>query len=176
MYGFDIVPGFFDLGFDFYNDRDRFHGRFLEADGSKDLTTSALGRLKGQVDVIWCPKYLHIYDREHQVQVACNLIQLLRPRAGSLFVGSQNGLPEPEDLVLQGQTFEGQQSSAFLGNAETMREIWNEVAARTGTKWDVQARLLDLRTIGLHKDDGSMYKRKTGYNLQWTATLVEPST
>lgn len=176
MYGFDIEKRFFDIGFDFYQDRDRWQGEFFAADGTKHLDSSRLGKLKGQVDVVWCPKYLHLYDREHQVQVACNLVQLLRRQAGSMFVGSQNGLPEPEEVPLNGQGFEGQQETFFIGNSETLKEIWAEVARRTGTRWNVDARLLDLRTIGLHKDDGSLYKKKTGYNLQWTATLIEPST
>lgn len=175
MYGFDIEDRFFELGYDFYGDLDRWRGDFFAADGTKPLGSSPLGKLKGEVDVVWCPKYLHLYDREHQVEVACNLVQLLRPRAGSMFVGSQNGLPEPEEVPLQGRTFNGQ-GTFFMGNAETLKEIWAEVAARTGTKWDLDARLLDLRTVGLHTEDGSQYKRKTGYNLQWTATLIVSST
>ena len=176
MYGFDIESRFFDIGFDFYNDRDKFQGTFLAADASKDLAMTALAPLVGKVDVIWCPKFLHIFHREHQVEVAANLIQLLRPRAGSLFVGSQNGLPDPEELAIAGNAFVRQQATAFMGNAETIREIWAEVAKRTGTKWDLQAQLLDLRTLGLHKDDGSVWAKKVGYNLQWTATLIEPLT
>ena len=77
---------------------------------------------------------------------------------------------------MNGRGFEGQQKTFFIGNVETIKEIWTEVGKRSGTKWNVDARLLDLRSIGLHEDDGSMYKKKTGYNLQWTATLIEPST
>ena len=88
MYGFDIEPRFLNLGFDFYRDRDRWEGEFFTADGTKDLDSSPLLKLVGKVDVLWCPKYLHLYDRDHQVQVACNLVQLLRPQAGSMFVGS----------------------------------------------------------------------------------------
>lgn len=58
-----------------------------------------------------------------------------------------------------------------MANAEALKEMWNEVAELTGTRWAVDSRLFDLRTIGLHKDDGSEYKRRTGYNLQWTAAL-----
>ena len=176
MYGFDIESRFFDIGFNFYNDRDRWEGNFLAADGTKRLEDTALSPLVGQVDIIWCPKYLHIYDRAHQIEVASNLIRLLRPQAGSIFAGSQNGLPLPEERPLADRGFQGQQKSFFLGNAETVREIWDEVATRTGTKWKLDARLLDLRTIGLHEDDGSEYKKKVGYNLQWTATLMETST
>jgi hypothetical protein len=173
MCGFDIEPRFFDIGFEFYNDRDRWQGSFLVADGTKRLEDTALAPLIGKVDIVWCPKYIHLYDRPHQVEVAANLIRLLKPRAGSIFAGSQNGYPVPEEKPLADGGFQGQQKSFFIGNAETLREIWDEAAAQTGTKWELDARLLDLRTIGLHQDDGSEYKRKVGYTLQWTATLIE---
>jgi len=173
MYGFDIEPGFFDIGFDFYGDRTRWAGDFFEADATKPFEQSKLGELKGQLDIIWCPKFLHLFDREHQIELAARLVELLRPVAGSMFVGSQNGLPESEELPFKNGSFGTTQKGIWMANADEIKAMWGEVAERTKTKWDVEARLLDLRTIGLHKDDGTFYKTKTGYNLQWTATLLE---
>lgn len=56
MYAFDIKPDFFHLGFDFYNDRDRWKGTFFAADGLQELDASPLGDLKGEVDIVWAPK------------------------------------------------------------------------------------------------------------------------
>ena len=173
MYAFDIIPGYFDIGYDFYNDRERFKGKFLTADGLKPLDETPLGNLKGSIDIIWSPKFLHIWDRETQIAVAAKLVALLKPQPGSMFVGSQNGLPVAEEIPISGD-LPGLGKSFFTGNADSIKEMWTELAAQTGTKWNVEARLFDLRTIGLHEDDGSEYKRKTGYNLQWTATLLEP--
>ena len=174
MYAFDIEPQFFDLGFQFYNDADRWKGEFFAANGLEELDASSLGQLKGKIDIIWSPKFLHLWDRPHQIEVAARMVSFLKPQPGSLFCGSQNGLPEAEEAPIAEGAFAGQQKSFFLGNADTIKEIWNEVAARTGTEWNVESRLLDMRTLGMHKDDGSPYKKRTGYNLQWTATLLGP--
>ena len=178
MYGFDIEPRFFDIGFDFYNDRDRWKGSFFAANALQEFDSSSLGDLKGKIDIMWSPKFLHIWSRSRQVDVAARLVALLKPQPGSLFVGSQNGLPEPEELPMPmtNGSFEGQQDTIYMGNADSIKDMWDEVAERTSTKWNLESRLLDLRTIGMHRDDGSYYKKKTGYVLQWTATLLEPPT
>ncbi|KAK5169390.1 uncharacterized protein LTR77_005365 [Saxophila tyrrhenica] len=173
MYGFDIEAGFFDIGFDFYRDRERWHGSFFEADGTKPLSETKLAVLKGKMDILWCPKFLHLFDRAQQIAVSCNLVGLLRSVTGSLFIGSQNGRPVPEEMPVKEGSLGHGQNSIFGANAEEMQRMWAEVGERTGTKWEVEARLLDLRTVGLHVEDGSWYKRVTGYNLQWTARLVE---
>jgi hypothetical protein len=171
MYGFDIEPRFFDIAFEFYNDRDRWKGTFITADASKDLDESPLGKLKGKMDIVWCPKFLHLYDRQGQVEMASRLIGLLKPTAGSLFVGSQNGVPQSEEIPLPSAE---QKRVCWFANADDIKLMWDEVAARTRTRWNVESRLLDLRTLGLYKDEGSEYSKKIGYNLQWTATLLEP--
>jgi hypothetical protein len=170
MYGFDIEPGFFNIGHDFYKDRETFEATFVEADGFAELDTTALGQYKGKFDIIWCPKFIHLWDRPNQNKLAARLVQLLKPQPGSMFLGSQNGLPEPQDLIMTQRLNET--PTKFFGNADTVKEDWQEVAKLTGMSWDVKARLLDLRDLGLHKDDGSTYKRITGYNLQWTAAIV----
>lgn len=125
----------------------------------------------GKLDVIWCPKLLHLWDRPTQIKTAAKLVALLKPQAGSIFAGSQNGHPMPQDIFVPERTFGT--ASLWMGNAHTLKEDWAEVARLTGTEWDVQTRLLDLRTIGMHEDDGTLYRKLTGYNLQWTATMVK---
>ena len=177
MYGSDIEPVFFDIGFDFYNDRKKFKATFFGASVTEELDASPLGKLKGKVDIIWAAKLVHLFDREHQIEVSARLVALLKPQPGSMFVGSQNGLPDARELPLPSQVFQNASlgSTFFMGNANTIKEDWEELAKRTGTKWTVESTLLDLRTSGRHEDDGSEYKKRTGYNLQWTATLIEPA-
>lgn len=175
MYGFDVEEKFFPIGYDFYQDRETFRGTFFAADGWQDFSKSRLGELEGKMDIIWCPKFLHLFDRPHQIILASRLVALLKPQPGSMFVGSQNGYPGTLSVPIAPGTFVGQQDTFFMGDEEAIREMWEEVAGTTGTKWDLQARLLDMRTIGLHVDDGSDYKKRVGYNLQWTATLLEPA-
>lgn len=100
MYAFDIEPRFFDVGYDFYNDRDHFKATFMTVDGTKAIDETPLRDLKGKLDIIWCPKFLHLFNRAGQIETAARLIQLLKPQAGSMFVGSQNGFPEPNETPI----------------------------------------------------------------------------
>lgn len=173
MYGFDIELDFFDIGFSFYNDRDRWKGSFIHADATQPFHTNGLGQLEGKIDIIWCAKFIHIFDRKRQVDMMVKLLSLLSPQPGAMFVGSQNGFPGGRDIMIEGlQKFDSTTDRFFLADAADIEEMWTEVARRTATEgqWDLQARLLDLRTLGLHEDDGTDYKRTTGYNVQWTAT------
>ncbi|KXT18074.1 hypothetical protein AC579_4533 [Pseudocercospora musae] len=173
MHGFDIQSGFFDIGYDFYKDGNIFKAHFFHADILKDFSESELAPLTGQIDIIWCAKLIHLFDRANQPIMAARLVSLLKSRPGSMFLGSQNGYPGGNDVLIKegSQRILPQSDRIFLGDAEQMKEIWAEVGEETGTKWEVDSRLLDLRTIGLHDDDGSPYKKFTGYNLQWTATM-----
>ena len=89
-----------------------------------------------------------------------------------MFVGSQNGLADPKEIPIQEGTAVGMQKSFFLSNADTIKEIWNEGAKQTGSKWNVESRLLDLRMMGLHQGDGSEYSKVIGYNLHWYGRLL----
>ncbi|KAF2231473.1 hypothetical protein EV356DRAFT_506853 [Viridothelium virens] len=171
MYGFDVEPRFFDLSFDFYNDRSSFQGKLLEADIFK--SQSPLKDLEGQMDIIWCAKFMHLFNRDTQIAVAARLIKLLKPAPGTMFVGSQNGFPVDYEVPLSTGGQYSRVKGFWLGSKEGMEKLWKEVSDETGTKWEVDVRLLDLRTLGMHQDDGSEDKRRTGYNLQWTCTRVD---
>ncbi|GAB7349505.1 hypothetical protein MBLNU459_g0213t1 [Dothideomycetes sp. NU459] len=198
MYGVDIEPAWFPIAYDFYRDRDSFKGHFLHADilaaatVAHDDAGSPFAPLCGAVDILWAAKFLHLFSRTGQINAVERLMPLLK-RPGGIIVGSQNGLPEAADIpvvtelsaALPGAAIaaaaaaaaaakgdEQQQKTIWLADPAAFRAMWDEVAARTGTKWHVDVGLLDLRTIGLHKDDGSLYKKRTGYTLQFTCTLL----
>ncbi|CAK3916140.1 Hypothetical predicted protein [Lecanosticta acicola] len=172
MYGFDVESEFFDIGFDLYKDRATWRGKFFPADALRPFQETELGTLVGKLDIVWCAKFIHIFDREGQIEMMVKLVSLLKPEKGSLFVGSQNGFPGGMTVpVADDQKFVGMSGEIFLGDTGDMEEMWAEVARRTGTQWELEATFLDMRTIGLHEDDGSPYKKRTGYNLQWVATM-----
>lgn len=172
MYGFEIEPRFFDVGFNFYQDKDVWKGHFFKGDVFGTGTDSDLGKLEGKLDIVWAAKIIHLFERDTQIKVAANLVRLLKPKPGSLFVGSQNGYPENFSVPIAKTMFPGQGRNFWMANKEGFEQMWKEVAEQTGTRWNVEANLLDLRTVGLHEDDGSEYKKWTGYNLQFTCTLI----
>ncbi|KAK4493743.1 hypothetical protein PRZ48_014928 [Zasmidium cellare] len=172
MYGFDFEPEFFNIGYDFFQDRATFRGSFLEVDATKDFSETELRDLSGKVDVIWCAKFIHLYDWDDQIEMASKLVRLLKPQPGSLFLGSQNGFPGGRSMSLKGSGMKVSKSNmGFLNDVDHLKEIWEEVGKRTGLDFDVEVTLLDLRTIGWHKDSGSDYHKTIGYNLQYLITM-----
>lgn len=168
MYGFDLEEEFSDIGFDLFNDGQKWEGQFFQADAMKAFEETKLGTLVGKMDIVWCAKFVHLFDRAGQIDMMSRLVSLLKPQAGSMFVGSQNGFPGGKEVkIADGKRFANQTDRFLLADAPEVREMWREVAERTGTDWEIEARLLDMSTIGLHEDDGSPYKKLTGYNLQW---------
>ncbi|KXS99522.1 hypothetical protein AC578_4262 [Pseudocercospora eumusae] len=148
--GFDIQSGFFDIGFDFCKNCNTFKAHFFPTDVVKDFSESELASLRGQIDII-C----------QQPIMAAKSVSLLKPRPGAMFLGSQNGRPGVHDVLIKegSQRMLPQSDSIFLGDTDQIKEIWAEVGENTGTKWEVESTLLDLRIIGLHDDDGSLYKK-----------------
>lgn len=172
MYGFDLEPEFFDIGYDFFRDQETFRGSFMKVDAGQDFSETPLTNLVGKMDVIWCAKFIHLYDYDDQIAMASKLVRLLKPQPGSMFVGSQNGFPGGRQMKLSGAGSMGSKtSSIFMNDVDHLKQIWKEVSKRTGLDFDVEVTLLDLRTIGRHKDNGSEYHKIIGYNLQYLITI-----
>ena len=72
------------------------------------------------------------------------------------------------ETIGEGEETDEQQALDMLNGDRDYRRDPKDVSI-----WEVEAWLVDLRTLGLHRDDGSEYAKYTGYNLQWTATLLE---
>lgn len=172
MYGCDIESRFFDIGYDFYRDRKTFHAMFFKADVEQLDQCGEMQKLKGDLDIIYCAKILHLFNREEQKQRIKDLLRYIRPQVGSMFVVSQNG-------YMGSPTFDRPPSMGrpggkiWMADADGWTDLWREVEQDTGSKWETKCRLFDLRTIGMHKDDGSDYKRLTGYCLQATMRLID---
>lgn len=172
MHGFDLSSAFFEIGYDFFLDRSQFQGTFFQADTTQDFSSTDLGKLEGKMDIIWCAKFIHIFDWEDQIAMSAKLVRLLKPQPGSVFVGSQNGFPGGKAMGVSGSGVGGSESKrVFLCDVQHVRSIWEEVGKRTGMELEIEAKLVDLRTLGMHEEDGTGFKRVTGYNLQYLVTV-----
>ena len=131
MYGIDIEPAFFDLGYELFRDKEKMHATFISA----DLTTSVLpsvGLLEAKFDIISVQSFFHLFALEEQVSAATHLTRLTKPIPGSIIVGRQLGLMEARES--QGLTPE---STTFLHNPDSFTRFWQVVGAATSSKWKV---------------------------------------
>lgn len=139
LYGTDLRPEFWELGYDLYRDKDRLKASFLVGDVFDP--SSELGKLDGTVDVIHAGSFFHLFSYEQQIVVAKRIIKLLKPVEGSLLVGRQVGNLNPGAL----QSSDGR--ILYRHNEESWAGFWRDVSERTGVKFEVESKLEDAKRL-----------------------------
>ena len=138
LYGADLRPEFFELGYKLFRDASTFKARFLAAD-IFDLS-SPLAELYGKVDIIYVGSFLHLFNYEQQVAVCKRIVKLLREKKGSVVLGRQAGNVEAGERAHATLT----EQSMFRHNEETFKKMWVEVGEATGTKWRVDIEMFKV--------------------------------
>lgn len=146
LYGVDIVSHF-DVGYDFFRDREHFKGHFIEADflstDNKELMT-----LKSNVDVIICSQVLHQWNWEGQVKACKALVSFTKP--GSLIVGNQIG-----NLLAHEITMKMSAAPLWRHNPDSWAKMWEEVSTATGTKWETEGWMRTFSEMGWDEKDAA---------------------
>ncbi|KAI1132270.1 hypothetical protein F5Y10DRAFT_218493 [Nemania abortiva] len=146
LYGVDIV-NHFDVGYEFFRDREHFKGHFIEAD---ILSTASpeLMALKGQVDIVLVSQVLHQWDLDNQTKAAGTLVSFTKP--GSWIVGNQIGNPVAQDFHLKSLS-----ASVWRHNPDSFAKMFEAVGTATGTQWETQAWLRSFPEMGWDAKDGA---------------------
>jgi hypothetical protein len=131
------VVSFADLGWELFNDRDKFNiAEHLVVGNILDFSIEgkAANMLDGKMKVVWCSAVLHQFAWD-QCIAACRRRVRFAKGPGSLIVGCQVGSRAAEgDLdmhaVTKGVAVEGRiaETQPFKHNAESMRRMWKRVA------------------------------------------------
>lgn len=156
----DIMPEFWNIGFDLYRDADKLKARFLEANILEADTldpVSIYTELKGNMDILLVNQVFHLFDWDRQLKAAKNLVALSRP--GTWVVGYQIGSALGRALPVQtttgGPTGAAGGMSKFYHNHKTWQELWRQVEKETGTTWAVESSILELKEWGLEDEDSA---------------------
>lgn len=145
LWGVDIV-NHFDVGFDFFKDRERWQGKFIEADFLTVETNPGLEILRANTDVIFIASVLHQWDWSGQIRGATTLAHFTKP--GSLIAGLQMGKPNAGEVLAPGLRV-----PLYIHTPESFTELWEEVGSLTGTRWEVQAWPRPWKWIGVNPAD-----------------------
>ena len=137
LYGSDLRPEFFDLGYDLFLDKDRCKATFIAADLFAE--PEELKQLYGQISIIYTGSFFHLFDWEGQVKAARIVAKLLKPEAGSMLLGRQVGSVSP-GLYEHGTNPGG---GMYRHDSDSWKKLWEEAMGSTGSQWQVEA---DLRT------------------------------
>jgi len=136
LYGFDLRPEFFELGYRLFRDKDTLKSEFISADIFD--TSSPLSTLDGKIDIIYAGSFLHLFGYTDQLTICKRIVKLLNDKKGSLLLGRQVGNVESGEHVHR----TNQSERMFRHNSESFKKMWDEVGEVTGTKWRVETQLL----------------------------------
>jgi hypothetical protein len=129
IWGADINPEFFELGYDLFLDRDILNGRFLTADIFEE---GCLGKLRGKVDIIHIGLFLHLWNWNLQLKACIAIVDILKQEKGVKVLGQQMATIEPGPTVI------GKKIS-YKHDDKSFERLWKEVGEETKTKWEVTA-------------------------------------
>ncbi|GAD93798.1 hypothetical protein SNOG_10728 [Paecilomyces variotii No. 5] len=148
VYGTDIKREFLDLGFEFFKDKAKFpepERQFFVADIFDAAGPERAGiwnEMMGKFTVIQMANFLHLFTYERQLQICCTVARLLVAKPGALVVGRQLGSADPREV--ERGLLVSSSGSRYWHSPETFRQMWAEAGEKTGTKWDVDVRFIEL--------------------------------
>ena len=153
MYASDVVPEFWDIGFDLYRDLDSMKARFLEADILNPVSLHA--ELNGKIDVVLVNSVFHLFDWDRQVEAGKNIVSLSRPGTWVIGyqIGSSLGKASPSSATTGGAAGATGGSSGFFHNPDTWQKLWQQIEKETKTVWEVESSIHDLKASGLEDED-----------------------
>ena len=139
LYGLDISPAFYDLGFKVFRDRHKFDAKFVSA----DLIGPAQGipALDGKIDGISAFGVFYLFRLMGHKVLACRLVGFTKPIGGSTVAGRR--------LEVQAAGFyDGfmNDTTVYMHNMETFQQFWDDVGVMTNSKWLVDMDLRQLET------------------------------
>ena len=146
MFASDVIPGFWDIGFDLFCDRDKFDATFLLADVFD--RSSSLEALRGNMDIIYLGLVLHLYGWEQQRNILTSLVPLTK--VGSVVFGCGMGLPKGSEIDTH---WNNATKTMYYHDEETMQQLWKPVGEVTGTKWEVKPKSFPMDSFPIEKED-----------------------
>lgn len=144
LYGVDIASHF-DVGYDFFRDREHFEAHFIEAD-FLSTTNPELTALKESVDIVIISQVMHQWDWEHHIRAAKVLVTFTKP--GSAVVGNQIANVKAHEYYNKPLS-----KTTWRHDAESFAKMWQDVGEATGTKWETQTWLRTFAEMGWDPND-----------------------
>ncbi len=105
-----------------------------------DPENQSLKVLDGRFDIIHAASFFHLFGWDEQVKVGERIVKFLKPDVKNSFVlGRQVGTREP--LTLEAYREKGERR--YLHDVKTFQALWDEIGAKTGTKWKAGGELVE---------------------------------
>lgn len=151
LYASDLRGEFWNLGYELFKDRDSLKSTFIAGDVFD--ANSELKKLHGNIDIVYAASFLHLFDLLQQHAVCERIVQLLRAKPGSMVLGRQVG--HLVATTVEHRTNTG--GHMYRHNVESFAKMWREVGEKTGTRWRVEAAMMEGQNgarVPVWSDDG----------------------
>jgi SAM-dependent methyltransferase len=132
LYGSDLRPEFFDLGYELFRDKSTLKSKFLVGDVFD--ASSPLSELNGKIDIIYAASFLHLFSYEDQIKVCKRIVKLLKEKKDSVVLGRQIG----HENAGQQANRNDPTKTRWRHNEESFKRMWDEVGQSTASKWRVE--------------------------------------
>lgn len=144
LYGTDLSAEFLDLGYELFNDREKFGPDSFVAANLLDASDEGAKKLDGKVTLVSAGNFFHLFDWDQQMLAATRIIKFLKPGiTNAVIMGGHIGSSKPGNFTaVTGAT-------RYLHDPETFQKLWDEAGLKTGTKWKVSSQLLNHITIDI---------------------------
>ena len=144
LYGSDLSEEFISLGYDLFLDKDKLKSKFITAN-IFDPDSALMKQLANKVDIVHTSAFFHLFNLEDQLQIAKRVINLVRPRPGSLVIGRQVGNINPSSIARRSGS-----GTRYRHNDASWIKMWEQASQETGTSWKIEATLLDSSHFSNH--------------------------
>ncbi|KAI1188003.1 hypothetical protein F5B17DRAFT_397362 [Nemania serpens] len=172
LFGTDIEPRFLDIGYDLFRDRETFRGEFAFGDLLNDDEYSnnddidngdgddTLDVLDGKMTFVHATSFFHLFTWDDQVRAASRIVRFLRHTDNNpddndndaMIFGRQVGTVAPRANGRAGS------DKVYLHDARSWQGLWDEVGARTGTRWRATMRPTETIQTGAGGVESSLRK------------------
>lgn len=140
LYGTDLHPEFIHIGNELFGDEQR-GPTFVAGDVLND-DDSSLKELDGKVTMIHAAYFFHLFTWDDQVRIGARMVRFLQPgTSDAVIFGRHIGTLRPREMQVL--------SRCYLHNRESFQRLWDEVGNKTGTRWRVEAEMVDRLHVRL---------------------------
>jgi len=131
LYGADINPEYFPIGYDLFRDQNKLNALFLGADLFDHSSGSVLKQLEHKVDIIWTSGVIHLFPRVKQVAAVVSMLKLLKRSPDTMIAGRLMGLEQPGEYPAKdsGET-------VYRHDVASFKKLFHEACDIVGEKWE----------------------------------------
>lgn len=131
LFGTDLEPKLFEIGFSLFHDQDKLGATFVTGD-MVDPDDSRTHALRGKVTMIHATSFFHLFNWTQQLFIGNRFVSFLKPGTrNGLIYGRHIGIADPRNPDVDAR-------APYLHNQESFQRLWDEVGLMTKTKWIVQ--------------------------------------